>query len=194
MNKLISLLAAVACALLLATGMYAQRSRTVSDPQKTEANTPATPAPAPAPETVKAKYEGGVVGYLKKQDGTLKFDDANHRLVFRDKFAREYFPIPYGAITALYPETHSVQPTSARVIGAMPTPYGIGMLSMLARKKVRYMIVQYNDPDTKASGVTSFKLDNKEMVLSVINTLAQKSELTQRGEAYVRTDKASATP
>ena len=194
MNRLIRLLPAAACVLLLTTGLFAQRARTVSDPQKPDIKTQATPAPAPAPETVKAKYEGGVIGYSKKQTGTLKFDDANHRLVFRDKYAREYFPIPYSAIIALYPETHSVQPTSARVIGAIPSPYGVGMLSMLVRKKLRYMIVQYNDPDTKASGVASFKLDDKDMLLSVLATLAQKSELTQRGEAYVRTDKASATP
>ena len=191
MKRLISL--TVAVCVWSVTGALAQRARTVSDPQKRDAQ-PQTPAPAPAPQSVKAKYEGGVVGYLKKQDGTLKFDDANHRLVFLDKNAHEYFPIPYSAIIALYPETHSVQPTSARVISSVPTPYGIGMLGMLARKKLRYMIVQYNDPDTKANGVASFKLDDKDLLLSVISTLAQKSELTQRGEAYVRTDKASATP
>ena len=190
MNKLIRLWPAAACVLLLTTSLCAQRARTVSDPQKPNAQTQATPAP----QTVKAKYEGGVIGYSKKQDGTLKFDDANQRIVFLDKNSREYFPIPYQAITALYPETHSVQPTSARVISAVPTPYGIGMLGMLARKKLRYMIVQYNDPDTKASGVTNFKLDDKDLLLSVIATLAQKSELTQRGEAYVRTNNARATP
>ena len=29
------------------------------------------PKPAPAPQTFKAKYEGGIFGYNKKQDGTL---------------------------------------------------------------------------------------------------------------------------
>src|SRR5206468_6028290 len=38
--------------------------------------------PAPAPVTFSAKYEGGMFGYSKKTDGTLKFDDANSRLVF----------------------------------------------------------------------------------------------------------------
>jgi hypothetical protein len=189
----------VALSLILAAtmGALAQRARTVSDPNKPDNKAqPTTTATttAPAPASVKAKYEGGVVGYRQKQTGTLKFDDASSRLVFQDKSAHELFPIPYRAIISIYPETHAVQPTAARVAGAVPAPYGLNMLSMLARQHVRYLIVQYSDPDTHASGVTSFKLENKETLNSVLSTLAQKAELTQRGDAYVRTDKASTTP
>ncbi|MCV4633028.1 hypothetical protein OFB83_30980, partial [Escherichia coli] len=35
----------------------------------------------PAPQSFKAKYEGGILGYNRKLDGTLQFDDANSRLV-----------------------------------------------------------------------------------------------------------------
>ena len=31
---------------------------------------------------LEAKYEGGMFGYSKKIQGTIKFDDANERLVF----------------------------------------------------------------------------------------------------------------
>jgi hypothetical protein len=192
MKKLMRFLPVAACVLVLASGAAAQRARTMSDPQPTPQTQPDVP---PAPPVVKAKYEGGVIGYPKKQTGTLVFDDPNHRLVFRDKEQREYVPLPYEAITALYPSTRAVQPTSARVIGAVPAPYGLNMLSLLARKKVRYMVVQYYDPDTKAAGITSFKLDSKELLESVLVTTAQKAELVQRGEAWVRKPKdVSSTP
>src|SRR2546423_6047056 len=147
MKRSSSLLTGAVCILLLATGAWAQRARTVSEPPKPDAQ--AQPTPAPAPQTVKAKYEGGVIGYAQKQTGTLKFDDANNRLVFLDKNSREYFAIPYSSMTALYPETHSVRPTSAQVIGAVPAPYGLNLLTLAWRNKLRYMIVHYNDPDTK---------------------------------------------
>lgn len=185
---------AVSLMLMAATGALAQRARTVSDAHKSDNKVRPTDIATTAPAAVKAKYEGGVVGFRKKETGTLKFEDTSSRLIFQDKTAHEVFPIPYRSITSIYPETHAVQPTAARVAGAVPAPYGLNMLSLLARQHLRYLIVQYNDPDTHASGVASFKLDDKETLNSVLSTLAQKAELTQRGDAYVRTDKASATP
>src|SRR5207237_10688666 len=82
--------AAPARLLLLANGAWAQRARTVSDPAKTDAQPHPTATPAPAPQTVKAKYEGGIFGYNKKQTGTLSFDDTSRRLIFRDKQGHEY--------------------------------------------------------------------------------------------------------
>ena len=43
----------------------------------------------PAPPTFPAKYEGGMFGFSKKEDGTLRFDDGNSRLVFFDKDQKE---------------------------------------------------------------------------------------------------------
>ena len=40
--------------------------------------------------------------------------------------------------------------------------------------------------DAKVGGITSFNLKNKETVASVMNTLANKAGLTQRGDGYVR--------
>jgi hypothetical protein len=59
----------------------------------------------------------------------------------------------------------------------------------LFKKKYRYLTMQYKDPDTKVEGVTSFKVDGKEMLASILEALARKAELTPRGEAYVRLDK-----
>ena len=66
----------------LLTGAYAQRPRSM-DPQPQ----PAAKAPTAkrAPQTVKAKYEGGVFGFRKTMEGTLTFDDENNRLLFKDK-------------------------------------------------------------------------------------------------------------
>lgn len=169
----------------LAPAARAQRPRTVGETQQPAA----TPTPPPAPQSVKAKYEGGYTGYMKKQTGTLLFDDASRRLVFRDKYQREYFSLPYGALAAIWGDTHAVRPTAARVVGAVPLPYGVNMLSLLARQKLRYLVVEYADPDTKVQGGTSFKLENKEMLASVLNTLAQKAELVPRGEAFIRPPK-----
>ncbi len=164
----------------------AQRSRTVSDPGKA-----AEPKPAPAPATVKAKYEGGIIGYSKKIDGTLTFDDTNQRLLFRDKNQKEILHIPYNAVLAAYPDVQSRRPTAATVAGSVPAPYGLNIPAWFIKKKYRYLTIQFKDPDTGVSGYTSFKIDDKALLASVIATLGEKAELVQRGDAYVRSSRPS---
>ncbi len=164
----------------LTTGAYAQRPRNV-DPSPSSKT-----APAPAPQTVKAKYEGGVVGYNTKQEGTLTFDDVNNRLVFRNKQQKEVLFIPYQAVSATYPDTQSRRPTVATVLGSVPAPYGLNFPALFIKKKYRYLTINYEDPDTNLGGITSFKLSNKETVASVMNALASKAGLTQRGDGYIR--------
>jgi hypothetical protein len=144
------------------------------------------PKPPPAPQTFKAKYEGGIFGYNKKQEGTLTFDDANNRLVFRNKEQKEFLSIPYSAVIGAYGDTKAGRPKAAQVVGALPLPYGANMLSWLARKKYRYLTLQFNDSDNGARGITSFKVENKELLNSVLNTLAEKAELEARGDAFIR--------
>ncbi|HYY41116.1 MAG TPA: hypothetical protein VE775_00200 [Pyrinomonadaceae bacterium] len=189
MKALTRLLAAAGTlVVLVAAGggdLLAQRARTVSDPPQT-ANVkpqPTTPAPAPAPATVKAKYEGGIFGYMKKQTGTLAFDDPNRRLVFRDKQGKEYISIPYDSLAAVYGDTRSRRPTSATIIGSASI---YTLPALLIRSKYRYLTLQFSDPDTRVSGVTSFKLGTKELLESMVATVAQKADMVQRGEAYVR--------
>ena len=141
------------------------------------------PAPAPAPATVNAKYEGGVFGYTKKMEGTLTFDDTSERLVFRDAKGKEILFVPYSAITGAFGDTHRVQPAAATV--AQNVPY-IGLPASLIKTKVRYLTLQYSDPDSKVSGVTSFRLENKDILDSVLFTLADKAGLSRRGEVFVR--------
>jgi len=165
---------------LMLTGAIAQRPRTIeSDPAANKISAPPT-----APPTVKAKYEGGVFGYTKTMEGTLTFDDANERLLFKDKTPPKEISIPYSAITSAFADTQKRQPAAATVAGQVPTIYSLP--AKFIKKKVQYLTLQYDDPDSKVSGVTSFKRDNRELLESVLYTLAQKAEMTQRGNVYVR--------
>lgn len=167
--------------LIAASITIAQRPRTINE----DAAKPSTitPPPTPAPETVKAKYEGGVFGHPKKKDGTLTLDAMNNRLVFRDDKKKELFSIPYGSITGAYADTHSVRPAAATVASNVPF---YGLPAAFIKTKVRYLTLRYDDPDSKAAGVTSFRLENKSLLDSVLYTLATNAQLTRRGDIYIK--------
>jgi hypothetical protein len=162
----------------LLTSILAQRPRTM-DP-----DTSSKPAPPPAPKSFKAKYEGGVFGYNKTMEGTLSFDDVNNRLIFKDKKTPKEIPIPYDAITSAFADTQKRQPKAATVASQVPLIYSLP--AHFIKTKVQYLTVQYNDPDSKMTGITSFKLENKELLASVVATLAAKANMTQRGDIYVK--------
>jgi hypothetical protein len=147
-------------------------------------NQAVTPPP-PAPPTVKAKYEGGVFGYNKKKTGTLTIDSANNRLVFSDGKGKEMFHIPFGSITGAFGDSHYVRPAAASVVSHVPI-FRVGVPASYIKTKVRYLTIQYDDPDSKAAGVTSFRLDNKDLIDSVLYTVATKAGLKKRGDIYVR--------
>jgi TonB family protein len=179
MKSLLKIVCAGLLTTLLVCTAFAQRPRIAE-------NSSSDDPPPPAPATVKAKYEGGIFGYNQKQDGTLFFDDASTRLVFRNKYGKELFSIPYAAVLSAFGDTQSRRPTAATVIGSA-VPYGLGLPALFIKKKYRYLTMQFEDPDTRVAGVTSFKLENKETLASVVNTLGKKAGLTQRGEVFVRT-------
>lgn len=180
MHKGSRLVTVAALVMVLACVAPGQRPRTMN--QETDAATN-TPPPQPAPQTVKAKYEGGVFGRNKKMNGTLAFDDLNQRLVFRDDKQKEIVSVPYNAITGAYADTHAVQPAAATV--ASHVPY-IGIPASFIKTKVRYLALQYEDPDSRVAGVTSFKLENKDILASVLNTLAGKAGLIARGDVFIK--------
>jgi hypothetical protein len=159
-------------------GAFAQRPRTM-DPEPAK-----TPAPAPAPKTVKAKYEGGIFGYKKTMEGTLTFDDVNNRLLFKDKQPPKEISIPYDSITSAFADTHKRQPAAATVASQVPTIYSLP--ARFIKTKVRYLTIQYSDQDSRVSGITSFKLENRELLESVLVTLANKTGMTKRGDVYVK--------
>jgi hypothetical protein len=163
---------------VLATGAFAQRPRSM-DPAPAQ-----TPAPAPAPKTVKAKYEGGVFGYTKTMEGSLTFDDGNNRLLFKDKKPPKELHIPYEAITSAFADTQKRQPAAATVASQVPLIYSLP--AHFIKTKVRYLTIQFQDPYSKVSGITSFKLENKQMLESVLKALAEKTGMTLRGDVYVK--------
>ena len=177
---------------VLLTGVFAQRPRAV-EPEPAEKTQ--TAKPRPAPKTLKAKYEGGVFGYTKTMEGTLTFDDENNRLHFKDKKPPKEISIPYEAITQAFADTQKRQPAAATVAGHIPTIYSLP--ARFIKTKVRYLTLQYNDPDSKVSGITSFKLENKEILESALVTLADKADMTLRGDVYVKKkadESSKATP
>jgi hypothetical protein len=174
-------IAVLLLSLLTSTAAFAQRPRTIDTSAKTDSSTVAI---APAPQTVKAKYEGGVFGYNNTMNGTLSFDDTNQRLLFRNKQQKEVIFIPYGAVTSAFADTQKRRPRAATV--ASNIPFYLGIPFGFIKTKVRYLTLQYNDPDSRASGLTSFKLENKEILASVLKTLSEKAGLTARGDIYIR--------
>jgi len=169
----------VLLAVVMAATVCAQRPRPV---QKDTATDAAKATPPPAPQSMAAKYEGGIFGYNKTLEGTLSFDDTNQRLLFR-KNNKDLFFIPYNAVTSTFSDTQKRRPTAATVGQVVPyLGWPIGMI----KTKVRYLTLQYSDPDTRVAGVTSFRLDNKDLLDSVVFTLANKAGLVRRGEIYVR--------
>jgi hypothetical protein len=166
----------------LSTGALAQRPRTTeSEPAKT--STPAA-APANSPSNVKAKYEGGYFGYNKTMEGTLTFDDTNERLVFKDGKSPKEISMPYESLTSIYTDNKKVQPAAATVASNVPSIYSLP--ARFIKKNVRYLTLQYSDPDSHVSGIMSFKIDNKELLDSVAGSLAAKSGMTKRGDIYVK--------
>jgi hypothetical protein len=138
-----------------------------------------------------AKYEGGMFGFEKKQEGTLKFDDANERLVFFGKDNKEQFAIPYEAMNLIQTGTRSVRSGAGTAVSVIPLP-GAG-LAGLFREKRRYLVISFSDPDVVARGIVNFKLENDKTREAVIHTLGKKANLIQRGDAYYRQRKTPST-
>lgn len=171
----------IIAALVLASSAVFSQPR----PVDTSTKQPSAAAVAAAPSSFEAKYEGGMFGFNQKEVGTLKFDDDNERLVFFGKDQKEKFHIPYKSVLVIYPQSKSVTSTTGNVVRHIPLP-GAGLAGLIKEKR-RYLIMHFDDPDVDAAkGALSFKLEDKELLDSVIHTLAEKANLTQRGDAYYR--------
>ena len=178
--------------LVLATfiSVAAQRPRTSATDASVKTPAP-RPSPSPAPTSFKAKYEGGVFGYRKAIEGTLTFDDANNRLVFRNEHQKEVFAIPYAAIMQEFADTQSRRPKAASVLGSVPLIYVPNPIGFI-KTKVRYVTLQFYDQLSHVNGLTSFRVENKDLCDSVVATLAAKAGLIPQGEIYVRQHPSSA--
>lgn len=178
--KKILFLAGIFLLALTSTTALAQPRLVVKDKEKSPA--------AIAPVSFVVKYEGGMFGFSKKQEGYLKFDDANFRLIFFDKNNKEQFGIPYKDLIVIYPQSQSVQSTSGKVVQNIPIP-GAGIAGIFMKDKRRYMVINFDDPDMNAKGTVNFKFDGAQLLDSAIQTLGDKAEMQQRGDAYYRPQK-----
>lgn len=163
---------------------------TFAQPRPIEKNQPAKTVPTAsvaivrAPASFAVKYEGGMFGYDKKEEGTFKFDDLNERIVFHGKDGKEKFAIPYASMLVVSAQSKSVRSATGTAISVIPLP-GAGLAGLI-REKRRYLAINFDDPDVDAKGIVNFKLANKELLASVIQTLGEKAKLLQRGDAYIR--------
>ena len=173
----------------LAISLFVCVGAAFAQPRPVDASSkPAVSGAGSAPVSFEAKYEGGMFGYNDKEVGMLKFDDDNQRLVFFGKDQKEKFHIPYKSVLVIYPQSKSVTSTTGHVVRTIPLPGAV--LGGLIKEKRRYLVMHFDDPDVEAArGLVNFKLDNKELLDSVLQSLAGKANLTQRGDAYYRPKK-----
>ncbi len=137
-----------------------------------------------------AKYEGGIFGASGREKGTLKFDDANLRVTFyRKSDGREMFTIPYEALVVVYPDSKVAMSQTGNVLSRVPVP-GAGLFGLMS-KSSKFLIINFDDPDIDARGVANFKFDDKKQLLNFIHALGARAKMTQRGDAYYRSKKAT---
>ena len=117
-------------------------------------------------------------------EGTLSFDVTNERLIFKDSKTPKEISMPYESLTSAYTDTKKKQPAAATVASNVPSIYSLP--ARFIKTKVRYLTLQYSDPDSHVNGIMSFKIDNRELLESVLASLAQKSGMTLRGDVYVK--------
>ncbi len=174
MKKVILLLSVVLC---FSAASFAQ-VRPIETPKQETKTT------KPAPASFVAKYEGGMFGYSETEEGTLRFDDENKRFVFFGKDQKEKFSIPYASLLIVYPQSKKVNSTTTNVVKNLPLP-GAGLAGFIKDKR-KYLIINFDDPDVDAKGTVNFRLEDKDLLDSVVVALAEKGKLTQRGDAYFR--------
>lgn len=153
--------------------------RPVEKPNTVDPNTP---------DSFEVRYEGGVFGMSGKEKGTLKFDEANERVVFYRADKKEMFGIAYDSMLTIYPDSKESVPQAGKVISALPLP-GAGLANLMS-KDTKYAIMSFEDTEIGQRPTVSFRFENKKELLAFINKLGVKSKMTQRGDAYYRPKKA----
>lgn len=134
--------------------------------------------------SIAAKYQGGLFGFSEKETGVLKIDHDNERLVFFGKDKKEKFGIPYKSLMIVSPEAQVSTATTGKVLSHIPLP-GAGLFGLMREKK-RYLVIRFDDADVDVKGVVNFKVDDKELMHRMIQTIGAKANLSQRGDTVYR--------
>ncbi|CAN5367125.1 hypothetical protein BH10ACI2_BH10ACI2_17710 [soil metagenome] len=145
--------------------------------------------PANSPDTFAVRYEGGTFGSSAKEKGSLRFDDANERVIFSREGGKEMFSIPYDSLIILYPDSKDSVPQSGKVLSKVPVP-GFGLFDLM-NKSTKYANLQFDDPQIEAKGTASFRFDKKEDLILFIDKLGINAKMVKRGDAYYRGRKAA---
>jgi hypothetical protein len=139
------------------------------------------------PPSFEARYESGIFGAVKKEKGSLKFDDANSRVVFYRSDNKELFSIPYDSLVMIYPDHKESITQTGNVMSRMPVP-GAPLFGLMTTN-ARYLMINYDDQDVDAQGTASFRLKNQEQLRTFIAALGAKAKLMQKGDAFYRPKK-----
>ena len=143
--------------------------------------------PANLPASFPARYESGIFGARKQEKGTLKFDDANERLVFYRRDGSEMFSMNYSTFRVIYADSKESMTQTGNVMQRMPLP-GAGLFG-LATSKAQYLIINYDEAEVDAQGTANFRFDKKNQLPGFIDALGTKAKLIKRGDAYYRPKK-----
>lgn len=170
--------------ILLCAAFFVFSTNAFAQVRPIDTNKQETKQTKPAPTSFTAKYEGGMFGFNDDEEGTLRFDDENKRIVFFGKDQKEKFAIPFSSMLIVYPQSRRENSTTTNVVKNLPLP-GAGLAGFIKDKR-KYLIINFDDPDVDAKGTVNFKLDDKDLLDSVVKTIAEKAKLTQRGDAYFR--------
>ena len=141
------------------------------------------------PAAFPARYEGGIFGARKKQKGSLRFDDANERLVFYRQDDREMFSIPYASFVVIYPDSKENMTQTGNVMSKMPLP-GAGLFG-LATTSAKYLVINYDEVEVDAQGTANFRFDKKDQLVAFIDALGTRAKMVKRGDAYYRAKRKS---
>lgn len=132
-----------------------------------------------------AKYEGGYPGVAKKHKGRLYFDNERRALVFLKGGKRELFAIPYDTITVVSADETARRRVKETVLVGILTIGLFALPILFSKKKLRYVLVEYEDPSRDTAGAAVFQVKGKDKV-GVLVLIGQKAKLERRGELYAR--------
>jgi len=142
-------------------------------------------APVNVPDAFEARYESGIFGSSRtKQKGTLRFDDANQRMVFHRQDGSEMFSISYSSMQVIYPDNQQHMTQAGNIGSKLPIP-GASLFT-LAQTNRKYLIVHYDEQEVSAPGIANFRFDKKPLLLMFINALGTRAKMVKRGDAYYR--------
>jgi hypothetical protein len=139
------------------------------------------PAFAQTQQRFWAKYEGGQPGIDKKHKGRISFDNEKRELVFLKGGKQRMFAIPYDSITIVTADEKARRRVKETIILGV-TIIGLFALPILfSKKKLRYVMVEYSDPEKESAGAAVFQVKGKDKG-GVLALLAQKANLERHSE------------